>query len=696
MSNTYNDNSIKALKGADRVRLRPGVMLGSDDVRGAMHTVYEIVGNSADEAREGFGEQIIVKYHEDGSVSVQDFGRGVPMGWNEKEQRYNWDLIFNELYAGGKYTELQDEMNLEEVDPFNMKLYRIGLNGLGSAATQYSSEWTKVVSRRPEGVFTKHFAKGVPTDEELLVEPNETGETGTFVHWLPDTEVFSSIDFTTQMFKLYLETQSHLNELKIVLIDERHSNGEVTEYRGEGIESYLREKIGDSNVVEILSKQEGTKGYENGKPYVAMVDILLAITKELPNSVYMHHHNTGVMKIGVHHQAFDDAVGRFFKNIGTANGVKITPYDYNGYLSILSSSYSTVTSFANQTKDGVSNMFIYNMVYNTVLDMLDEAVAMQKESITTLVDNVVTAALARKKAKEIEAQERLVSKVTSARRPKAEKFTDCREKDPKKRELFIVEGDSAKGACKNARDAKFQALLPIKGKIVNGLKASLEDLLGGGKDKDGKPKKGNKEVLEIISTLGTGVDINGSSELFDIEKLQFDKIIITTDADVDGYQIRVLLYTIFYRLMPQLLEAGKVYVAETPLFELEMSNGESWFAYTLDEKAELEEKARQSRLSIKKINRSKGLGENNPDMLWLTTMNPETRRLVKLDIDIKDQVVRDISNMLFGNDPTNERKGFVFSLLEEKLGEDVLLNDLIETVESLEGEREELVEEEAI
>lgn len=683
----YDDSSITQLKGADRVRLRPGVMLGSSDVKGALHTVFEIFGNSADEAREGFGEKIVVVHHADGSVSVRDFGRGVPMGWNEKEQSWNWHLIFNELYAGGKYTELDGNMDIEKLDPMDLGNYTIGLNGLGSAATQYTSEWTKVISMREDGVYTKEFAKGLPVGDDVLITENTTGETGTFVHWKPDLDVFSDTTFTFDMFHSYLESQAYINELVVEFVDEVNNNSEVVVYKGTGIVDYLTQRIGEDNIIDLFTKERGTRGYEKGKGYLARTDIVLAVTNDLTNSVYMHHHNTGVMKSGVHRQGFEDAVDKFFRSIANQNGVKITPYDYNGYISVLTSSYSTLTSFANQTKDGVSNYFIYELIYQLVLETLEEAVAMGRESITSLIDNVVTAALARKQAKEIEQQARIVSKATSTRTKKPEKFVGCTESNPEKRELFIVEGDSAKGACKNARDGKFQALLPIRGKIINALKAPLEDLIGGGKDKEGKPKKGNQEVLDIINILGTGIDLSvDGASLFDINKLQYDKIIFTTDADVDGHQIRVLLYTVFLRLFPKLLEAGKVYVAETPLFEISLSNGSAEFAYSVEEKEQIEERLRKEGKGIKKIHRMKGLGETKADMLWNTTMNPDSRRLVQLKIDYNDETVRAVSEMLFGLDPHKERKNFVFSLIENQYEEEAKLQGAVQVETSVQEE----------
>ena len=660
MAKNYDDNSIRSLKGAERVRKRPGVMFGSDDIKGAFHTVKEIVGNSTDEGRAGFGNLIEINRYKDNSISVRDYGRGVPMGWNEAEGRYNWDLIFNELYAGGKYDE----------DDENYK-FSVGLNGLGAASTQYTSEWFVVESYKEDKVYRKTFEKGNPVGDDLEELPNTDNKVGTFIHWKIDNEVFPDTNFTFKMFKDLCEGQAHINKIDFKLVDE--VAGEEIYIEGEGIESYLANQLGD-NVIEVFYDKKTSSGIERGTTYESECEVVLAITEEC-KSKYLYFHNTADIVTGVHITAVQDAVNKFFKAIGKQNGVTIQPYDYNDYLSVLVSSYSNVTSYANQTKDGVSNQFIYDIIYTTVENILEEAVLKGKESITTLINNVVGAALARKKAKELEAQERLVRKTTSNRAKKPEKLADCREKDPAKRELFIVEGDSAKGSCKTARDGKFQAIIPIKGKIINCLKASIEDILGeNSTSKDAK--KGNQEVIDIISLLGTGVDLGNDSDLFDITKLKYHKIIICTDGDVDGFQIRVLLYCLFYRLTPQLLREGHVYVAETPLFEI-ITNKGIFFAYSLEEKNKMVDEFPKKGIVIKQINRSKGLGENDPEMLWETTMNPETRRLVQLDIDPRNQIVRDISNMLFGLDENKERKEFIFEMLGKGL------QDLVDTVEGL-------------
>lgn len=666
MANNYTDDSIKSLKGADRVRLKPAVMFGSDDLNGAFHTVKEILGNSLDEARAGFGSKVIVTHHSDNSISVEDDGRGVPMAWNEGEGRYNWDLIFNELYAGGKYDA--DNGDYE---------FSIGLNGLGSASTQYTSDWTHVTSKRDGFIYEKSFKDGNPVDDELKVTPNEDGTTGTRVHWKVSNEVFKSTAFTAKMFHNLLEAQAHLNGITIVFKDE-NTNSE-TVFEGIGIEHYLKTRIG-GEVQDTFTKQAESKGIEHGKRYRVKADIVLALTSEEVRTTQLHFHNTGEMKTGVHMSSFDSAIMTFFKDVSKQYGVKILPVDYSGYVHVLTSTYSNRTSFANQTKDAVSDGFIAGIVYNTILDILEEGLAMKRDSIQTLVENVVNSALARQKAKEIEQQTKLANKITSTRKAKPEKFADCSEEDPKKRELFIPEGDSAKGACKAARDRHTQALLPIRGKIINVLKAPLADVLA------------NNEVQDIINVIGAGVDL-GEKSTFDIKKVQYNKVIFATDADVDGYQIRVLLYLLFYRLMPEMLRQGMVYVAETPLFEIVTKEG-SLFAYSLDEKNKIVDDLKARGIAVKKLNRSKGLGENDADMLWNTTMNPETRRLVQLKIDPSDSLSRSVTDMLFGNDPTKERKEFVYSLLSEVLGDDSIDSELMQSLNDI--ETSDIEEEEAI
>lgn len=656
----YNDSSIRALKGADRVRERVNVMFGSDDINGAFHSVVEIVGNALDECRAGYGDKVEVTYDHGRRITVRDYGRGVPMGWNEAEQQYNWHLVFNELYAGGKY------------DANESYKYSIGLNGLGAAATQYTSKVFDVASYTKDSISTMHFEEGNPVGE-LKVESNTTGETGTCISWVVDDSIFTSTDFTAQMFIEYCETQAHISGVTIVLNDNIHNVHET--YVGTTLQEYLASKVG-KNEVESIIVRGNTAGIDaHKKEYKAECEIVLMITEEM-TPVRMFFHNTATMRNpnGFHHQAFDAVMADFFKEIGKNEGIKILPRDYSDYLSCIVSTYSNITSFYNQTKDAVSSDFIYYLIYDSIKRQLDIEYAKHNESLLAFIKNVTIAAQARVRAKQIEQTERQVKKqITSSKVVKAEKFKDCAEKDPSKRELYIVEGDSALGACKLARDSKFQALIPVQGKILNCLKANIERIIE------------NKVITDLTSTIGTGIDL-GTSNLFNINKLKFNKIIICTDADVDGFQIRVLLYTMFYRLMPELLRTGHVYIADTPLFEI-VTGKESHFAFNVAEKDEMLADFKQRGIRVTQINRSKGLGENTPKMMRQTTMLPESRRLIPLTIDIQDQIVRELSNVLFGNDYNNQRREFVKELLGVQLAE---LVDEIETLTDADKTMEDL------
>lgn len=661
MQNNYDDSSIRSLKGAERVRERVNVMFGSNNLTGAFHTIKEIVGNALDECRAGFGDVIDVVWHSDDSISVRDYGRGVPLGWNEAENRYNWDLVFNELYAGGKYDSDSDVYK-----------YSIGLNGLGAASVQYTSEWFQVISYNGGKKSSMRFEKGNPVGE-LQIEDNTSGEKGTFIRWKIDNEVFPDTKFAFKTFKEYCENQAYLSSITFNLKDEH--TGESVVYKGEGLLPYLKLKLGDK-IIESFSRTEKKSGTDSkGKAYTAECEVVLAITKENSKSEQLFFHNTATMRDiqGVHQQAFMYALRTFFRKIEAEKGVKIVESDYRDYVSVIVSSYSNITSFYNQTKDAVSDTFTFDIINTAIKEILELEVAKGNETITNFIDDVVNASVARQRAKLIEQQERKAHRATTMRR-KPEKFKDCSERNPENRELYIVEGDSALGSCKLARDPKFQALIPIRGKILNCLKASIDRILA------------SDIISDLTSTIGTGVDLGNEGSVFDITKLQFDKIIICTDADVDGFQIRVLLYTMFYRLMPELLRTGHVYIAETPLFELETNKG-SVFAFTVEEKNELLKSLPKQGYIIKHINRSKGLGENTPEMMRQTTMLPETRKLIPLNIDVKDEIVRELSSILFGNDNKNSRKEFVRELLGTNLSE------LVETVENLSDEDKQSMEE---
>ena len=510
---TYTDESIRALKGADRVRMRPGVMLGSDDLNGAFHAFKEILGNSLDEARAGFGSKVIVTLYKDGSISVEDFGRGVPMDWNENEQRYNWQLVYDELYAGGKYDDSEYK-------------FSVGLNGLGATATQYTSAYMDVISRRDGKKYTMHFEKGVGIGE-LIIEDTDRETTGTYTKWKPDDEVFSDTKITFKMLKDYCNGQAHINSITIQLIDEANPSHNI-EIVGQGIKYCLVEAIGKDKVIEtfdnedapdIIKTTHGTNA--RGVEFSAKIEFVIAITDETPTK-QLFFHNTAEVHGGQHGYAFRDVLTEFFKQAGKAAGVQIQPYDYNDYISTIISTYSNITSFANQTKDSVNDAFIYNLIRKGFEEKLTELVAKNNPVIKEMVDRAVNRALARKAAKEAEMLARKAKKAVANKRSEPEKFVACLEKDPKKRELFIVEGDSALGSCKDARDADFQALIPLTGKTLNCLKASVDKILD------------NTVISDLIQVLGCGIELGSkmdTDDFFDINKLKYDKIIICTDAD---------------------------------------------------------------------------------------------------------------------------------------------------------------------
>ena len=649
---TYNDESIKSLKGAERVRMRPGVMLGSDDLKGAFHAFKEILGNSLDEARAGYGKEVKIIKYKDGSISVQDNGRGVPMAWNEAEQRYNWQLVFDELYAGGKYDDSEYK-------------FSVGLNGLGATATQYTSAYMDVISCRDGKRYTMHFEKGIAVGE-LLTEDlpvDQKDYTGTFIKWLPDPEVFTETNITYKMLVDYCNGQAHINSITIALENEDNPDANKT-IVGQGIKYCLTEKLGD-NVIECFDNAGAPANIceihgktLKGVDYSAKVEFVIAITEECTTK-QLYFHNTAEVHGGQHDIAFRNVLAEFFKNIGKAAGLTIQPYDYNDYVSVIISTYSNITSFANQTKDSVNNDFIYHLIARALTEKLSELAAKNNPVIKEMLEKVLNRAQARKAAKEAEMLARKVKKSVANKRAEPEKFVACSEKDPAKRELYIVEGDSALGSCKDARDSNFQALIPLTGKTLNCLKASIDNILK------------NKVILDLIQTLGCGLELGSeidTGDYFDMKKLKYNKIIICTDADTDGFQIRTLVYTMIYRLMPKLIEEGKVYIAETPLFELETSVG-SKFAYNVAEKDQLLEECQKQGIRVHKVNRSKGLGENTPEMMSLTTMAPATRRLTQLKFDPNDALVSDITHMLFGTDPTDERKDFIFNTLGQDISE---------------------------
>lgn len=609
----YGNDSISSLKGADRVRLRPGVIFGSDGIEGCQHSFFEILSNSIDEAREGFGNLIEVTRFADKSIMVKDYGRGIPLEYNAKEGRYNWELVFCELYAGGKYNTNSGE-NYE---------FSLGLNGLGSCATQYSSEYMDVTVYRDGYRYDLHFEKGENIGG-LKKEKCDYEHTGTIIKWRPDLEVFTDIDISLDYFKTVLKKQAVVNAgLKFRLYDEE--SGETFEYCYEnGIVDYVREVSQGKAFTEIQFCETSTKGRDReDKPeYKVKIQVAFCFCNEI--NLLEYYHNSSFLE---HGGAPDRAVKNAFvaeidkaikaRNKYNKDEARITFADIQDSLILVTNSFSTITSYENQTKKSITNRFIQEAMTEFLKHQLEVYFIENKMESDKIIEQVLINKRSRETAERtrINIKKKLGGGIDVSNRVK--KFVDCRTKDVEKRELYIVEGDSALGSCKLGRDAEFQAIMPVRGKILNCLKAEYESIFK------------NDIIVDLLKVLGCGVEIkskhNKELNTFDINNLRWNKIIICTDADVDGYQIRTLILAMFYRLVPTLIQMGKVFIAETPLFEINTKD-KTYFAYNEQEKNQILAKIKGKYT----IQRSKGLGENEPDMMWQTTMNPETRRLIKV------------------------------------------------------------------
>ena len=635
----YGNDSISQLKGADRVRKRPGVIFGSDGLDGCQHAVFEILSNSIDEAREGYGNVITLTRYADKAIEVEDFGRGCPMDWNANEKRYNWELVFCELYAGGKYANNEGE-NYE---------YSLGLNGLGSCATQYSSEYMDVTVWRDGNKYELHFKKGKVVGkkgQELTVSPADRKKTGTTIKWRPDLEVFTDIDIPEEFFKDVLHRQAVVNAG--ITFRFRNQNGnkfEVTDYVYEnGILDYVHEIAADSPLTSpyFISAERRGRDREDKPEYKVKLSAAFCFSNKV--SLTEYYHNSSWLEYGgapekATRNAFVYAIDAYIKKIGKyqKNESKISYQDVADCLVLVTNCFSTQTSYENQTKKAITNRFIQEAMTDFFKERLEIYFIENKPEADKIAEQVLVNKRSREAAEKtrLGMKKKLSGSIDIANR--VQKFVDCRSRDPEKREIYIVEGDSALGACKLSRDADFQGIMPVRGKILNCLKADYVRIFK------------SDIITDLLKVLGCGVEVQvkGKKDLnaFDINNLRWNKVIICTDADVDGFQIRTLILTMIYRLVPTLIHEGFVYIAESPLYEIE-SKGKTYFAYSDKEKADIVASLNGAKASI---NRSKGLGENDPDMMWMTTMNPETRRLIKVMPEDAERMSQ-MFDLLLGDD----------------------------------------------
>ena len=639
--NVYDNESISSLKGADRVRKRPGVIFGSDGLEGCEHAVFEILSNAIDEARGGYGRLITVTRFLDQSVQVEDMGRGCPVDWNEKEGRYNWELVFCELYAGGKY----DNENSENYE------FSLGLNGLGSCATQYASRYMDVTVYREGKEYRLHFERGeiVGKLESTELTTNKK-RTGTTIRWLPDLEVFTDIAVPLDYYQDVMKRQAVVNAGVTFRLRNETAPGkfDTQEFLYEnGIADYIRELAGDDALTEPVFWEAERRGRDRADKPEYKVKLSVALCFSNRTAVCEYYHNSSYLEHGgspekATRSAMVSAIDKYLRdnNKYTKGESKITFPDVQDCLILVSNSFSTQTSYENQTKKAITNKFVQEAMTEFLRSRMEIYFIENKEAAEKIAAQVLINKRSRETAERtrINQKKKLTEKIDIANR--VQKFVDCRTKDVERREIYIVEGDSALGACKQSRDAEFQGLMPVRGKILNCLKADY-------------PRIFKSDVItDLMKVLGCGVEVSGKMvkdlNQFDLANLRWSKVVICTDGDVDGFQIRTLILTMLYRLCPTLIREGYVYIAETPLFEItckEKGGEKTWFAYSEREKADI-----LKELSGKKVNiqRSKGLGENDPEMMWLTTMNPETRRLIRVLPEEAEETAR-VFDLLLGD-----------------------------------------------
>ena len=612
----YGNDSISMLKGAERVRKRPEVIFGADGLEGCEHAVFEILSNAIDEAREGFGNIITVSRFEDKSIEVEDFGRGCPVDWNEAEQRYNWELIFCEMYAGGKYKNNEGE-SYE---------FSLGLNGLGACATQYASEYMDVTIWRDGQKYSLHFQKGEIVGE-LESQPTDRKKTGTTIRWRPDLEVFTDIDVPEAYFQDVLHRQAVVNKgVTFRLRVQKNGKFETTEYRYDnGIVDYVAELAGDDALTAPAYIETERRGRDRADKPEYKVKISAAFCFSNRVNVLEYYHNSSWLEHGgapekATKSAFTSAIDGYIKKQGKyqKNESKISFQDVQDCLILVTNCFSTATSYENQTKKAITNKFIQEAMTEFFREQLEIYFIEHKAEADRILEQVLINKRSREQAEKarLNIKKKLTGNVDLANR--VQKFVDCRSKDVSRREIYIVEGDSALGACKLSRDAEFQGIMPVRGKILNCLKADYVRIFK------------SDVITDLMRVLGCGVEVQSKQakdlSAFNLENLRWNKVIICTDADVDGFQIRTLILTMLYRLAPTLIREGYVYIAESPLYEIE-SKGKTYFAYSDREKTEIVERLKGAKATI---NRSKGLGENDPEMMWMTTMNPATRKLIRV------------------------------------------------------------------
>lgn len=665
MKKEYNNEAIRKLRGPESIRLRPESMLGSNGLDGTKHTVIEIIGNSTDEGLSGYGDKLIISLYDDGAISVRDFGRGVPLGWNKNEEEWNYVLIFEDLYAGGKYDNNQEVLkNITDWDNFKIEDYpylvSIGLNGLGATATQFSSEYFEVVSYRDGKASRMLFEKGIHILDELEITDSDE-PTGTFIKWKPDDEVFTDTKIPSKWLDKLCESLSYVAGFDVTF----NNKGKIKEYKARTYKEVMIEKTGNCIESSKFTHTEDTRG-----------DVCICQSNVCIGSVGLgteFYQNRVSISGGVHARAVNTSLAIFFADVVSKDyGIKFREADYSGRFSFIISTLTNKMSIRGQTKDSMDDIFVMNNLIDCIFDLLSIEYAKGTQWLTDIINEVVEQAKNRIAIAEMSKNLKEIEKSTKKYKP-SRKFVSCETYEDGKAEeteCFIVEGDSAGGRVLTARSAKFQCYLAIRGKSLNVYKASIADLLN------------NREIKDMIAMLGCGIDLGLEEyQSFDMSKLKVGKIIFLADADIDGKHICMLLFLIFWKLFPELLYEGKVYICETPLYVINCMDNTS--VYCMDE-AELEEQRNAvGKDNIRSIDRFKGLGETDEDTLWNTTLDPQKRRLRQIKLERGDVELQDALEILFGKSTDRRKSAILGSMMGDYEGTMSNIDSLVNYVNSL-------------
>lgn len=651
----YGNESIELKEGAARVRDNPQNFLGSRGLDGAQHTLYEIAGNCTDEKLSGFGNELDVARYKDGYISFRDYGRGVPLGLNKNYGKYNYYLIYEELFAGGKYGKnqevLRDINDRNAWDDFEFVKYpyliTIGMNGVGGAATQFTSESFEVISYRNGEASRMYYEKGTHVLDELEVYKTNEPD-GTYIKWKPDPEVFDDAVISSSFISGLCETLSFVSTASVPGFTVRfydEEKGTTTVYEGSTIADEVKKKTGVCFTNRVLKHVVDARGD------VCVCEAECAIGKSGCKTQFYNN----MIKIhgGSHSNGLNGALYQFFTDIGREHGIKIKESDYSGKLSFIVTTLANKMSIRGQTKDSLDDEYIMIAVFQCVYDALKLEYSKGTGWLTEIIEDVIEACRIRTAQEELIKNNREIER--SIKRHKvSSKFISCLpyEKGHKSEvEYIIVEGDSAGGRAATAR-AKYQCILGIRGKSLNVHKASVDKLVA------------NSEIRDIIMSLGCGIDLGIEGyESFDISKLKVGKIFFLADADIDGKHILMLLFLIFYKLFPELLYQGYVYIIDPPLYTINTKDGRA--IYCMDDNEFKEKQEEIGYGNILSTDRFKGLGETSAEDLWNTTLDPEKRHIRQIKLARNDTELVDVIEVLFGKSTERRKRAILGELMED-------------------------------